>query len=293
MTTSSPAIMWGTTTAAFRTAGAAVSTALAAVGLVKTADTGQIDWTTVNWPGSLNTDAGYEIWRFNDSLQATVPVYLKMTWGEGSSSGFNRLTVAVGTGTNGAGTLTGLTGTLFSVVDLAGSDTVIPQRLFGDGGSLAFLFAATAGGTYSTYALVLVIDRTRNSDGTANGDGLYACYGSGSSYSNVRSKIWNFVGGSVQGVISAAPAYPLNYGYSSAQYGGSVALMPHMVVVPPLQAPALACLTYWPADLPRFRPVTVTHLGSSHTYLPLGSLASGFDQYTSSSYVTSLAIRWE
>lgn len=100
-----------TTDAKFRTWGAAVKALLAAGGLVQTADTGQIDWTTVTKPIAVTTTAGYEIWRFNDTLQSTTPIFIKISYGSqsvasGNGPGFTG--VMVGTGSNGTGTITGL-----------------------------------------------------------------------------------------------------------------------------------------------------------------------------------------
>jgi hypothetical protein len=91
----------------FRIWGAEFNSYLAAVGMVQTADTGQIDWVTVLRPG-VSTDAGYEIWRMNDTLQATAPIFVKFIYGTGSQSGYPRINMQVGTGSNGTGTLTGL-----------------------------------------------------------------------------------------------------------------------------------------------------------------------------------------
>jgi hypothetical protein len=92
----------------YRQAGSELSARLATVGLVQTADTGQINWATVTWPPN-NTVGGYEIWRFNDALQGTNPIFIKINYGTGNSSSPYplRLTVQVGQGSNGSGTLTG------------------------------------------------------------------------------------------------------------------------------------------------------------------------------------------
>ena len=81
--------------------------ALEEVGLVQTSDTGQINTETVENPGSTNTEAGYEIWRFNDVRQATAPVYFKIAYGAGANVNRARLWVTVGTGSDGSGTITG------------------------------------------------------------------------------------------------------------------------------------------------------------------------------------------
>lgn len=107
---------WSTTAqvssdATFRTAGLEINAALAALGCIQTADTGQINWTTVTWP-AVNVDAGYEIWRFNDALQGTAPVFFKIMYGRpnnGSSPVYIRMVVTVGSGSNGSGTITGTT----------------------------------------------------------------------------------------------------------------------------------------------------------------------------------------
>ena len=53
------------TDALLRDWGSKLSAAIQSVGLVKTADTGQIDWNTVVNGATVR---GYEIFRFNDTL---------------------------------------------------------------------------------------------------------------------------------------------------------------------------------------------------------------------------------
>ena len=96
-----------TTDATFRAWGSELSARLAAIGLVQTADTGQINWGTATRPAT-NVAAGYEIWRFNDSLQGSAPIFLKVEYGTASGNSQSPMVwVTVGTGSNGSGTLTG------------------------------------------------------------------------------------------------------------------------------------------------------------------------------------------
>jgi hypothetical protein len=90
----------------FRAWGLDLSAAFAEVGLVKTADTGQIDWVTVTRPAGLNTAAGYEIWRYTNSL-----VFLKIEYGTGITAATPGMWLTVGEGSNGSGTLTGAVST--------------------------------------------------------------------------------------------------------------------------------------------------------------------------------------
>lgn len=108
MTTSTTSVLCRSSTDAyFQGWGSAISAAFAAVGLVQTADTGQIDWGSVASPSSGL--AGYEIWRFDDAMQSVAPVYLKFQYGNSAKTYENgRIQLDVGTGSDGAGNLTGV-----------------------------------------------------------------------------------------------------------------------------------------------------------------------------------------
>lgn len=107
MTTASwNTVITHSTDAQFRAWGSEFASKLAAIGLVQTADTGQINWVTVTRP-AINTMAGYEIWRFNDATQGSAPIFLKVEYGTGTTATFPGMFLTVATGSNGSGTLTG------------------------------------------------------------------------------------------------------------------------------------------------------------------------------------------
>lgn len=91
--------------AGFRAWGKELSDALQACGLVKTGDTGQINWSTANRPG-INVKAGYEVYYLNDSMHATAPLYFKIEYGTGSSyPNMPGIWYSLGKGSDGAGNL--------------------------------------------------------------------------------------------------------------------------------------------------------------------------------------------
>jgi hypothetical protein len=151
-----------TTDAKFRTWGSAVSAALLAAGLTQTTDTGQINWTTVTRPTAASTKAGYEIWRFNDTLQSTKPIFFKLEYGSsGNASGQNPATwLTVGTTSNGSGTVSGV-GT--SGVILAGSQ----------GATASSNAAMPVGCSYSTSAGCVTILAGLSSQGTNQNPGFW------------------------------------------------------------------------------------------------------------------------
>lgn len=99
-----------TSDATFRVWVAEIITNLLAVGLTQTTDTGQINTSTVVRGASANTAAGYAVFRFNDTLQSTAPIFFKLEFGNGTTPATDpAIWITVGTGSNGSGTITGTT----------------------------------------------------------------------------------------------------------------------------------------------------------------------------------------
>ncbi len=213
-----------TSDAEFRAWGSEFSTKLGDVGLIKTSDTGQINWTTVTRPSS-GTDGGYEVWRFNDAMQGTAPIFIKFYFGTGSNAAAPRIRVEVGTGSNGSGTLTGTgSGTIISgnqtpSGSTTGSTTAVPSYMCYADGVFSYLWKAGASnvGLFS-------LCRTCDADGTPNADGYlvwsYGSVTSGSSgaASNVRmvrftspaSVVYSITASSTDSGICFSPAYLSN-----------------------------------------------------------------------------------
>lgn len=153
----------------FRAWGSGLSNALAAVGLVKTADTGQINWSTVTAPGAINTQQGYEVWRFNDGLQSTAPIFVRIGYGAYSPVATPGLWITLGKGSDGAGTITGvLQAAIQSSTGSSSASTWTSYVASGDGSALVFSLAP--GGTSNNSLWIL--ERSRTSAGVATGDGV-------------------------------------------------------------------------------------------------------------------------
>lgn len=134
-----------TSDAGFRAWGSDLSASFLNVGLVQTADTGQINWTTVLRPAA-NTMAGYEIWRYTDSS-----VFVKVFYGTGGGVATPGVQIQVGTGSDGAGALTGPTTPARTCVDSGGALSGTNPRqsflVYKDGflGLLLYRFSAATG----------------------------------------------------------------------------------------------------------------------------------------------------
>lgn len=162
--------------ATFREWGSEFNTKLAAAGLVQTSDTGQINWTTVTRPGT-NTDAGYEVWKLNDSLFSTAPIYIRFDYGTSGSATQPSIKATVGTGTNGAGTLTGTALTTARRINgnnSAGVDTTYQSYV-----CVAEGFVGIAWKTTNQLTGTLFVCRTVDSTGAYTATGAMVYWGNG------------------------------------------------------------------------------------------------------------------
>lgn len=166
--TASPANWTNSSDANFRSWGSYIAARFAAVGLIQTSDTGQINWTTVTAPVSVSVYQGYEIWRFADTLQATAPIYFKIQYGSANVAAANPgMSIVFGTGSDGVGNLTG---TLSSAM-LCGSITAYATAgsLFGSGSTNRFVFATWNGASTGTW---MGFERTLDASGEVSSEGV-------------------------------------------------------------------------------------------------------------------------
>lgn len=89
------------TTAELRAALNRFDAALVAIGMVRTADTGQIDYSTVVAP-AISTTIGYCMYRTNDGFR---DIYMKFTWSMGNALSRAGIAWSIGFFTDGAGTI--------------------------------------------------------------------------------------------------------------------------------------------------------------------------------------------
>ncbi|MBA0084319.1 MAG: hypothetical protein HRJ53_04920 [Acidobacteria bacterium Pan2503] len=104
-------------------------------GLTQTGDTGQMAVPCVTAaPNAGSQSAGFYIFRFNDTLQATLPIFFKLEFGSGAGgANYPGMAVTLGTGSNGSGTITSAG---YSVQSGATGMSTTPRLPCGWGGSV-------------------------------------------------------------------------------------------------------------------------------------------------------------
>lgn len=320
-----------TSDAAFRAWGSGLSAALQAVGLVQTTDTGQVNWTTVTRIGTQGTEVinGYEIYRLNDALQSTAPVFIKIEYGtlngnSGSLSpiGSPALFVTVGTSTNGSGTLGGLA--LSSRTRLAGgavtnattNSTAVASPVYTQGDTSSVIMALGVStqaqpvytSLYSSFPAFLVIDRTRDANGvpTANGLVFATCKwpsltgGGPPTGPTATFQLLSFAAGGLAGAVDSFwPIGIPGQGFSTGAVGADLYTWPVAVASPKAEAMMLGILGIYKGDVTLGTTLSLTVLGSTHTYLSLTSIAGITNNDAARGYVNTfqtsgaVLMRWE
>lgn len=183
-----------TTDAEFRAWGSELSAALDALGFFpKSADSGQINWTTV-MRASTGGFAGYEIRYLNDSLNATAPIYVRIDFGTGlNSSSDPMIRYQIGKGSNGSGTITGqfLGPNNGSPGSVHSSSTSRPSYYCAVDGFIGFVFKYDGTSNYGFTSFIL--QRTVDDSGAPTSDG-FAFFLNRSDTANYspRMMAWNY-----------------------------------------------------------------------------------------------------
>jgi hypothetical protein len=270
-----------TASTAFRTWGGAISTALATAGLVQTSDTGQINWTTVTNPGTTSTAYGYEVWRFNDSLQSTKPLFFKLEYGAGAAAATPALWVTTGTATDGAGTMTSASGTGTSTTsrrtigDTTQTLTAVTGNVYIGAPDSSCIGVLAWPGYSSTWGgMAFFIERTRDSDGTPNGNGYL--FGSAKSLTgSAGTTTWDqrhFSGLPIpsQWTMGLCP-FLNDSNFTSVSDGATLYPLPFMTgYTPRMGGPSKLLVGIGKGDVTANTTFSMTHYGGSRTWVSAG-----------------------
>lgn len=281
-----------TSSASWVSIGKNFSDLLTSIGLPKTADTGQIDWSTVSRPASQTTVVGYEI----REIPTTVgTLRMKIEYGSGSSTQQNYgWTLTFGTGSNGSGAITGaFTTAQFCSPNGYAWNITTPAPCYGSSWDGGFAICMWPSGTES-YRYVLFFDQSCNDTGVLTDDGYLWGFANNSrlytyGYSKMLSGFGTFT------TFPGRIPYHYRDAVPSAAYNNK---RKYSVLRQQTPKPVWHknLLIGWASDVPLGATFTADVLGEDITYLSLGALLPGLNGNVvsaSNDYTASLCMRWE
>ncbi len=184
-------------------------------GFVQTADTGQVDPETVE----IDTGVQYAVFRFDDDLQATAPIFFKVGF-ETSSSSRKALSLSVGKSTNGAGTLAGVLYPEAEIGNISSNSSGggVAQGLWehlaasGDGWVVfnPFIREETSVGSTNKLYSGFIIERARGNNGELRSDALMVAHPSASNVTGTVSLA------SMSGMTISVSAIAYDTGFANA-----------------------------------------------------------------------------
>lgn len=299
----------------WQTFGRRLTAAMEAVGMVRVPTVGEIDWDATPPSTTSSVPTGFQIWRFDDALQATRPVFFKIEY---SDSTTYCLFITVGKGALGSD-ITGIliprtragnssnTGT--TNVEIA---TTVVSTCAG-GACLTVVAAYDYAGVHGRPAFI--IERSRNNVGEATGDGVSLAVMSCASNATANGPANPFItaaydsGAYNSGAIPAVAPRTINgstIGAGSSLASGVIAPVLPWVAFAPGLAPwqPIAGMTYIPGDAVPGAVISTRVLTKDLSYrvIPVGIPNAGWgvamDGNTGSGSVTNsrmlgLMILWE
>lgn len=298
------------TIALYKAYHSAISAQINAV-LARTGDTGQVNWTTIaTLPGS-GVVRDYEVFAFNDSLQATKPIYVRFDY-DGVASGAQNINVTIGTSTDGAGNIGGFSTAKVGVAAFAPTSASSRTVYASSDGSYLMLALNLQGsaGTQSDGLGAVVIERTRDLDGTANGNGFMCWRWNATSdtggvstnyFIQTQARLFDAsVNGNAPFVVADPNVFiPNAINTSTALYGSTAYAYPAYTMTALPQGASKALMVGWGGDWPRQSVVTITHYGIAMNFLSMGPSATmnvpTMGTQTSATYKNGLSplFRWE
>lgn len=256
--------------AAFRVWAQEIDAAFVAAGWVNTADTGQVNLSTMVRP-AINTMAGYRTYYYNDALHASAPIYLKLEFGTNNVATTPGWFVSMGQGTNGAGSLIGLTSDRVNcTINAAPLSTVTNYSSYVTWGEGYFAIAWKSGASNSGQGL-FILNRFTDSLGTPVGDG-YAWYARGTTNNTLCQSVSYLTN----------TAYPqsayycmVGWNVSNSLVGGVAQTYRNYLITPRMQLnPLTLCIVK--TELPTGNIIQADVIGTGlRDWMPIGTVTSG------------------
>lgn len=270
---------------------------VAGSGMTRTADTGQVDPSTVVRPAAANTSLGYSVWRFNDPLQSVAPIFVRIEWGSGSNVNWPGMAVQVGTGSDGNGNLTGLVTNLYRVSQ-NGSSPGGDRLWFGvhNRWGAAVVVGSQPGNSTAGSGFGFAIQRTVDSAGepTAEGVLLHVTEGTSTASSDSRVVFMQLLPVQALRVMRGSDVSHTPFGLADYLVGASPQIFPTWVALPKVRPMAFLGVSPMASSPPAGQQFEIAMVGTTpRAYMSVGGGLGRNFSTSASSLAAHSFVMWE
>ena len=267
----------------FRAWGSALSAQLGAI-LTRVPQSNDIDWLTTPLPSS-ESYAGSEVYRFNDPLQATAPIFIKFEYGRISGSN-TQIRATVGKTNDGDGGIGAVLLSPTAVLSAAGAYAV--ESCYVSGGNA--WFALSLAPSNNQRGGFFIIERAIGTGGQPIGTALLVGNQALASAAQIHRFI-DYANATAEVVSGGIVAIPLSLSSDRSIASGTVAPIFPAACISPAGVFWRPRVILGTARQNAGLGEVITGLIDGNSYLSLGAGSQGSDQ-RSSPFATTL-IRWD
>lgn len=248
----------------------------------------------------LANEMVYEIWRANDALSGSSPIFLKFEYGSAGTSSNPNFTIIAGQASDGGGNISGLmtsirTTVLNGISGSAGNDTTARNHFFcGTAGRISMALNNNAANSSTIHGHVN-IERSHDSSGSDTGS-YFTMLTSG--FDGSSQKIFQV--SLVNGLVGGPPAQETKWlgacpttADTTWTYNSTTAIAVINPFVGVMGNPVMNFLLALSTDWADISGLTITLYGASHNYIVMNGNASKNTYTSSSTSNLALLLRWE
>lgn len=241
-----------------------------ALGWTDTAATGEINFATVTAPAGASASQGFKVYRMNDTLQATKPVFIKIEFGSGAAAAIPSIWVTIGTTHDGAGTIGGTILLARLQISSTANSAVVQTDSYGSAANNRVCFGMWLNS--ANIPLWFSLERTKDSTGADTNEGLLFNYG----WSTTKA-----VSATLMFVGTQPPQQTNGLHFISCQENNSifatdVGVSPVFNMAGVAKQPGMNLMVSRSGDFGNFSNPSIPIYGTNHTYVHLGALISTF-----------------
>lgn len=279
-------------TAAIRSWAGQVEATFSSGGWTQTADTGQTAANALPLQSTANAVSGYQIWKMADALAGTYPCFIKIEYGSGAgtSGGNAGVWITIGTGSDGAGNITGVLQTRLAVHSGSVSVGGTSNPYWGSASTSRIAFFMSC--QNSTFPMLFSIERSKDAAGADTGDGFLALIGDTTGSAAAVWVLFRYLrpSGNTLGNSTVIGAF-VPSGTTWADSGSVFGVCPLRYFNGQPSNPGLNWAVYFNGDTAAGSSVSLSIYGASHTYMPMGSTYLG--TVIAGAATSTLMMLWE